>query len=269
MLPLHRSRRLTGRVGRIILPARGCSNKKDASVVFKFRSLCCIIGVAALMLPADVANAQFFPFFGPQPQQRAPQPAPPPQQAKPPARKATPRPDRPSERAASPRPQKSAPPATAAVPYPEVRSACATEIRSTCAGVVPGSAESVQCLRPNFAAHLPPCQEALANASKALVQPAAKPESKPDEPAGTSDSPRIVSTDRVTQPEGLKETPPPDLKLPAMRPTQEARWVNRHCREDHSLLCQGVTFGQSRVLKCLLSHHSSLTNSCRKALAKR
>ncbi|MGV3634811.1 MAG: hypothetical protein ACO1NY_10725 [Pseudorhodoplanes sp.] len=54
-----------------------------------------------------------------------------------------------------------------------------------------------------------------------------------------------------------------------MRPTQEARWVNRHCKEDHSLLCQGVTFGQSRVLRCLLSHHSSLTNSCKTALAKR
>jgi hypothetical protein len=92
---------------------------------------------------------------------------------------------------------------------------------------------------------------------------------KPTEPAGTSDSPRVISTNRITQPEGSKESDAPDLKLPAMRPTQEARWVNRNCKEDHSLLCQGVTFGQSRVLRCLLSHHSSLTNRCKAALAKR
>jgi hypothetical protein len=134
--------------------------------------------------------------------------------------------------------------------------------------VVPGSAESVQCLRPNFAVHTPPCQAALSKAASAAM-PAPEPKSKPTEPAGTADSPRVVSTDRIPQPEGVMESDAPDLKLPAMRPTQEARWVNRNCREDHSLLCQGVTFGQSRVLRCLLLHHSALTKRCKQALAKR
>jgi hypothetical protein len=160
-------------------------------------------------------------------------------------------------------------PATAAIPYPEVRAACNAEIRTTCAGVVPGSDESVQCLRPNFAVHTPPCQAALSKAISAAGTAPAAAAAKPTEPAGTSDSPRVISTNRITQPEGSKEADAPDLKLPAMRPTQEARWVNRNCKEDHSLLCQGVTFGQSRVLRCLLSHHSSLTNRCKAALAKR
>jgi hypothetical protein len=240
------------------------------SVPIKTGSLGCIIGVTALILAADAAQAQFFPFFQ---QQQPPQPAPQPQpqQTRPsqptqaPARKAPP-PAQQQQKAGTP--AQKAQPATAAVPFPDVRNACGAEIRSTCAGVVPGSTESVQCLRPNFAVHTPPCQAALSKAANAAM-PAAAPEAKSTEPAGTAAAPRVVSTDRITQPEGLKESDAPDLKLPAMRPTQEARWVNRNCKEDHSLLCQGVTFGQSRVLRCLLSHHSSLTNNCKKALAKR
>jgi len=244
-------------------------------VLFRTGSLICAIGAAVLMLDTGAAQAQFFPFFQQQPQ-RPPQPAPPPpQQTRPtqPAKQAPAKRAQPpaQQRASAPaqKPASKAAPATTAIPFPEIRTACHAEIRTTCAGVVPGSAESVQCLRPNFAVHTPPCQAALAKAASAVTPAPAAVEARPSEPAGTADAPRIVSTDRVTQPEGAKESAPPDLKLPAMRPTQEARWVNRHCKEDHSLLCQGVTFGQSRVLKCLLSHHSSLTNSCKSALAKR
>ncbi|MGE3988513.1 MAG: hypothetical protein AB7F49_11195 [Pseudorhodoplanes sp.] len=245
-------------------------------MMMKPGSLIGALGAAAMLLGADTASAQFFPFFGPpqqQQQRQVPQPQP---QARPaPAKKSAPparRAQEPAQQRAAPKAAaapKAPPPGTAAVPYPEVRTACHAEIRSTCAGVVPGSAESVQCLRPNFGAHMPPCQEALTRAASVTAPAAAPAEAKPSEPAGTADAPRVVSTDRITRPESMKESAAPDLKLPAMRPTQEARWVNRNCREDHSLLCQGVTFGQSRVLKCLLSHHSSLTNACKNALAKR
>ena len=242
---------------------------------YKTGSIFCTIAIAGAMLSADAAQAQFFPFFQqqrpPQPAQPQPQPQATPSQPSQPAPKKTAQPAAPKPQA--PASQKAAPkaaPATAAAPYGEVRTACATEIKGTCAGVVPGSAESVQCLRPNFAVHSPNCQAALQRAGNVMATPAsATPAAKPDAPAGTADAPRKVSTDKITQPEGVKESAAPDLKLPAMRPTQEARWVNRNCKEDHSLLCQGVTFGQSRVLKCLLSHHSSLTATCRQALAKR
>jgi hypothetical protein len=225
------------------------------------------------MLATNAAQAQFFPFFQQQ-QPRPAQPAPPPQSQPQQTRPSQPA-QAPARRTQPPAQQKAnapapkAVPATAAAPHGEVRASCATEIKSTCAGVVPGSAESVQCLRPNFAVLSPQCQAAVQRAGTAAAQPAAAPAAKPETPAGTSASPRVVSTDRITQPEGAKESMAPDLKLPAMRPTQEARWVNRNCKEDHSLLCQGVTFGQSRVLRCLLSHHSSLTKSCKQALAKR
>lgn len=240
-------------------------------VDYRGRSLGCVIGALVLILAPNAAQAQFFPFFGPQPQREAPPPPPPPPQQSRPAPTQAPakKPQQPAQQKASTPDAPKAGPATAAIPYPEVRAACGAEIRSTCAGVNPGSNESVQCLRPNFAVHTPPCQAALSKAIASAAPAASTPTAKPNAPAGTSDSPRVVSTNRITQPEGTKESEAPDLKLPAMRPTQEARWVNRHCKEDHSLLCQGVTFGQSRVLRCLLSHHSSLTNSCKTALAKR
>jgi hypothetical protein len=232
-----------------------------------------VLGATALMLAPNVAEAQFFPFFQQQPQRQAPPPPPPPQpqQSRPaqPAQAPVKKPQQPAQQKASTPAAPKAGPASGAIPYPEVRTACNAEIRTTCAGVSPGSAESVQCLRPNFAVHTPPCQAALSKAFASAAPAPAAAGTKPTEPAGTSASPRVVSTDRVTRPEGAKESEAPDLKLPAMRPTQEARWVNRYCKEDHSLLCQGVTFGQSRVLRCLLSHHTSLTNNCKQALAKR
>lgn len=245
-------------------------------VAFRTRTLGCVIGAIALVTVAGEARAQFFPFFQQQPQQQPAPPPPQPQQSRPSQQTRPSQPAQAPARRAQPQqqqkagtPAQKAPPATAAVPFPEVRSACNAEIRSTCAGVAPGSTESVQCLRPNFAVHTPPCQAALSKAFAAAGAVPAASATTSTEPAGTTDSPRVVSTDRITRPEGAKESDAPDLKLPAMRPTQEARWVNRNCKEDHSLLCQGVTFGQSRVLRCLLSHHSSLTNNCKKALAKR
>jgi hypothetical protein len=155
--------------------------------------------------------------------------------------------------------------APVAVPYSEVRSSCASEIKGTCAGVVPGSAESVLCLRRNIAFHSPPCQAALQRAGIPNTGPATAADPKPDLPKGTADAPRRVTTDRVVAP--APQEPLKELKVPNMRPTQEARFVNRNCREDHSLLCQGVPFGQ--VLKCLASQQARLSKDCRSAIARR
>jgi hypothetical protein len=164
--------------------------------------------------------------------------------------------------------QKAPPPPPVPTPYGEVSRFCASEIKGTCAGVVPGSADSVLCLRRNFAVHSPPCQAALQRAGIPQLKPAAaQPDpGKPVPPKGTADAPRQVSTDRVAAPPAPQE-PLKELKVPNLRPTQEARFVSRNCREDHSLLCQGVPFGQ--VLKCLASQQQRLTNDCRKALARR
>lgn len=163
--------------------------------------------------------------------------------------------------------QKAAPPPPVPTPYAEVRSSCASEIKGTCAGVVPGSAESVLCLRRNFAVHSPPCQAALQRAGIPQLKPAAaQPDpNKPVQPKGTADAPRQVSTDRIAIP--APQAPGEELKVPTMRPTQEARFVGRNCREDHSLLCQGVPYGQ--VLKCLAGQQQRLTNKCHSAIARK
>jgi hypothetical protein len=161
--------------------------------------------------------------------------------------------------------QKAPPPPPVPTPYTEVRSSCASEIKGTCAGVAPGSAESVLCLRRNFAVHSPPCQAALQRAGIPSLKPAAA-DTKPEGPKGTADAPRRVTTDRVAPPAAPQE-PLKELKVPNLRPTQEARFVNRNCREDHSLLCQGVPFGQ--VLKCLASQQARLSSDCRNAISRR
>ncbi|MGE3693545.1 MAG: hypothetical protein AB7F98_19385 [Novosphingobium sp.] len=162
--------------------------------------------------------------------------------------------------------QKGPPPSPVPAPYSEVRSSCASEIKGTCAGVVPGSAESVLCLRRNFAVHSPPCQAALQRAGIPQLRPSAQPDpGKPAPPRGTADAPRQVSTDRIAIP--APPAPAEELKVPSMRPTQEARFVARNCREDHSLLCQGVPYGQ--VLKCLAGQQQRLTNKCHSAIARR
>ncbi len=237
-------------------------------MVFDIGSLGRVIGVATLILSASPASAQnIFQLFQPPP------PPPPPQQQMPPPQQRSqpaPRPQQPSQ----PRTQQSAPKQTAPAasaspnaPFGEVRSACGAEIKATCAGVVPGSADSVQCLKRNFAVHSPGCQAALTRASNQAVQPTAAP-AKPTEPAGTAEEPRRVSTDRVA-PAPASAEPLKMAPVTKMRPTQEARFVSRYCREDQSLLCQGVPFGQGRVLTCLAGQQASLTSECRKALTDR
>jgi len=239
-------------------------------VGFNIGSLGRAVSVAALVLSAGTAQAQFDPFGLFKPQQApqpAPQSAPPPQRAQP-AAPTTQQPSQKAQQPAAPKTSQKAPPAapaTASAPYGEVRTACQSEIKGTCAGVVPGSTDSVQCLKRNFAVHSPACQAALSRAGSTAPQPAAAP-AQPAGPAGTAEAPRRISTDRVAAPTPPAESLKP-LATPTMRPTQEARFVSRHCREDHSLLCQGVTFGQGRVLKCLVAQQASLTNDCKKAMA--
>ncbi|ARQ02245.1 hypothetical protein [Pseudorhodoplanes sinuspersici] len=217
-----------------------------------------------LVLSTGPALAQnIFDLFKPPPPPPPQQQMPPPQQRSQPA----PRP----QKSSPPRVQKSQPaPAVSTspnAPFGEVRSACGAEIRSTCAGVVPGSADSVQCLKRNFAVHSPACQAALTRAGNPAVQPVAAP-AKITAPAGTAEEPRRVSTDRV-EPASAPAEPLKMAPVTKLRPTQEARFVNRYCREDQSLLCQGVPYGQGRVLTCLAGQQASLTSECKKALVSR
>lgn len=231
-----------------------------------------VIGFATLVTlvlsTSPAATQNIFQLFQP-----PPPPPPPQQQQMPPPQRSqgAPRPKQPSQ----PRTQQSAPkqhsaPAASAspnAPFGEVRSACGAEIKATCAGVVPGSADSVQCLKRNFAVHSPTCQAALTRAGNLPVQPVATPATS-TAPAGTTEEPRRVSTDRVAPPPAAEE-PLKMAPVTKLRPTQEARFVSRFCREDQSLLCQGVPFGQGRVLTCLAGQQASLTSECKKALVSR
>ena len=108
----------------------------------------------------------------------------------------------------------------------------------------------------------PRCNAPAFRRSSLRWRPIRRSRPRPKElPTRRAVSPPTVSLHRRPQ-EPLKE-----LKVPNMRPTQEARFVSRNCREDHSLLCQGVPFGQ--VLKCLASQQARLSKDCRNAIARR
>lgn len=63
--------------------------------------------------------------------------------------------------------------APAAAPSPELRQACAADVRTLCPGVQPGGGLLKQCLRQNAAKVSPGCREALKEARTA--REAAKP----------------------------------------------------------------------------------------------
>ena len=125
----------------------------------------------------------------------------------------------------------------------------------------------MQCLKRNFAFHSPACQAALTRAGNQPVQPVAAP-ANPAAPAGTADEPRRIPTDRVES-AAAPEEPLKMAPVTKLRPTQEARFVSRYCREDQSLLCQGVPYGHGRVLTCLAGRPGSLTRECKRALVSR
>jgi hypothetical protein len=239
---------------------------RQVSVRIRYCSIALCAAALCLVIPAAAQAQGLFDLFKPPPPP-PPQAAPPPPQRAQPPRAARPQTaPQPAAKSQAPRDRAAAPaPAPSPnAPYAGVRSACASEMRGTCAAVAPGTADAVECLRRNFHVHSPACQNALRQAI-AATQPVSMP-AEPAGPKGTSETPRRITTDRVAAPEPPSEAQAP-LNVPSLRPTQEARFVSRFCREDYSLLCQGVPYGQ--VLKCLAGHQSTLRADCRKALAAR
>jgi hypothetical protein len=113
---------------------------------------------------------------------------------------------------------------------------------SHCAGVQPGGAEALQCLKRNEAQLSAACRSAVA----AIGGGAGAAEA----PSGAPAAPAVA----------------PIGPMPMLRP-REALAIVQICGVEVRSLCAGVPFGGGRVISCLAENASSLSPSCYSALS--
>jgi hypothetical protein len=186
-----------------------------------------------------------------------------------------------------------------------VKANCRSDYMAHCSSVPPGGEASLQCLAKNMSSLSGACQAAV-RAVEAAVEPpkpaattaapAAEP-AKSDEPAKpaapaasakpaatpataakpaasgtaakgtTAKQPASApATTTAAAPAGAAATPAP-LVLRPMRPREELFVTRSACRADIGTLCQGVAPGGGRIMQCLSTRSTSLSQACRDVLA--
>ena len=206
--------------------------------------LLCLKGNAADLSPNCQAAVQSLPAAPPA--AAAPPPAEPAQQAAPAKKPLEPKPAEP--RASAP-PAPAAPAASAPTPAAPtaqqkaaIRAACRSDFMSHCAGVQPGGAEALQCLKRNEAQLSAACRSAVAAIGGGGAGAAAAP-------SGAA-APAVA----------------PIGPMPMLRP-RDALAIVQICGAEVRSLCAGVPFGGGRVISCLAANASSLSPGCYSALS--
>jgi hypothetical protein len=139
------------------------------------------------------------------------------------------------------------PPAPTAQQKAAVRASCRSDFMSHCAGVQPGGAEALQCLKRNKAQLSPACRGAVAAIGGGGAGTAVAP----------SGAPAPTATPSAVAPIG---------PMPMLRP-REALAIVQICGVEVRSLCAGVPFGGGRIIGCLAANASSLSPSCYGALS--
>jgi hypothetical protein len=145
-----------------------------------------------------------------------------------------------------------------------IRQACRSDFIAHCAGVTPGGAEALLCLREQLASLSAACQEAVNAAGTAA--PAATPAEGPAP---------IAPPPAAAAPEGPAAPPPaapaaaaPAPAAPQVRPTRaQLITILQACRADIGAHCGGAERAPGWRLKCLRDNAASLTPGCQRALA--
>jgi hypothetical protein len=204
----------------------------------------CLKANAADLSPNCQAAVQSLPALPPA--AAAPPPAEPARQEAPAKKPVEPKPAEPARASTPP-----APPAAAVAPAKPtaqqtaaVRASCRSDFMSHCAGVQPGGAEALQCLKRNEAQLSAACRSAVAAIGGGV--PAAAPS------GGTP----VATTAPAVAPIG---------PMPMLRPRQ-ALAIVQICGVEVRSLCAGVPFGGGRVISCLAANASSLSPNCYGAL---
>jgi hypothetical protein len=206
--------------------------------------LLCLKANAADLSPNCQAAVQALPASPP----ATAAPAEPARQEAPAKKPVEPKPAEPARASAPPAP--AAPAAAPAAPTAQqkaaIRASCRSDFMSHCAGVQPGGAEALQCLKRNEAQLSAACRSAVAAIGGGG---AGAPAAAPGAPAATA-TPTVA----------------PIGPMPMLRP-REALAIVQICGVEVRSLCAGVPFGGGRIISCLAANASSLSPGCYSALS--
>jgi hypothetical protein len=208
--------------------------------------LLCLKGNAADLSPNCQAAVQSLP-AAPPPAAAAPAE----RQVAPVKKPVEPKPAEPARASVPPTPaapatSAAAPAAPTAQQKAAVRAACRFDFMSHCAGVQPGGAEALQCLKRNEAQLSAACRSAVAAIGGGGAGATAAPSGAP---AATA-APAVA----------------PIGPMPMLRP-RDALAIVQICGAEVRSLCAGVPFGGGRVISCLAANASSLSPGCYSALS--
>ena len=131
-----------------------------------------------------------------------------------------------------------------------IRNAFRSDYMARCAGVPPGGAAALGCLKQNTSKLSPDCQQAV----NALGD---------DAPAGNT-APASGATPAATATTAPPATAP--IVLRPMRPREELFVLRSACGGDARALCGDVPPGGGRILQCLAARAASLSPGCHDVL---
>jgi Cysteine rich repeat len=161
-----------------------------------------------------------------------------------PATRATPAAPAPSAPAVAAPPPATAQPSSAGTSKPSqaqlrnVRQACGLDYRIHCAGIPPGGAASIACLKRNARTLSGGCQQALGAVAGAASAPAA-----------------------------AAVAPPPAEPAPLLvTPREELFMLRTACGADYASFCRGLRPGAGRIAACLHYNSANLSPRCQQAL---
>jgi hypothetical protein len=153
-------------------------------------------------------------------------------------------------------------PAASQQPSPEqvgaIRSACRSDFMARCAGVTPGGADALACLRKNVAQLSPGCQTAV---NAATPKPAAAAI-----PAPAAAAPSVAATAPAPAPAPVA-APVSAAQAPLTVPSSDqVAAIRTACPSDFAAHCAGVPPGGLEGLSCLRRNAAKLSAACRFAV---
>jgi hypothetical protein len=148
-----------------------------------------------------------------------------------------------------------------------IRSSCQSDYRTYCASVPTGGSAALQCLEKNVASLSSACQQAVRAATGGSAASSSSSSSTTTAPAasGGSSSATAPASGGAASGQTAASSAPAVIVI---QPGQEIALMREACGSDYRAHCAGVRIIGGGALQCLVSHASSLSQSCKSELGK-
>lgn len=146
-----------------------------------------------------------------------------------------------------------------------IRSSCQSDYRTYCASVPTGGSAALQCLEKNIASLSAPCQQAVKAVSGGGSASTSGGSGSPAPSSGSASTSGATGGGTAAQSAPQANSKPVVIVL---TPVQELAIMRETCGGDYRKFCAGVRIIGGGALSCLVSHASSLSQSCRGMLSK-